>query len=229
MPRRDALFGPVARGLVARGHELDQDRRQAHPQRVADVAGGQRQHQLAQPQQLEQHVGVKTLELPARPARHVGALALPGPLAGLFGDPGRLGDQPVPIRLAEQLRARARDRDPQRAGVDADAATPEPHRLDQHRAAAAERIDDGVARNAERGRCRRGRSTGASGRRSCETRGSAPGPAPGRRRRYAPASRPPTPRPPARRGRPASRTPGAAAEPAAASAVPWASRRACRC
>ena len=120
------------------------DRQQ--PQRPADVVIGQRHDELAQPEQLEQHVrrGSGVISLRAQLGTS-GRLPLARQLARLLGDPGCLRHQPLARRPVEQRRADARDRDRQRARVESPPPRPEAHRLDQHGAAAAERIDDGFA------------------------------------------------------------------------------------
>ncbi len=150
MPRAMRFSTPSRGAVRSRLHELDQDRRQTEPQRPPHVVLGQRHDQLAQAEQLEQHVRVKARDLAAGPGRHLGTPPLARALARLLGDGRGRGREPLAARLTEQRRAHARDRDAERAGVDAERATPEAHRLDQHGPAAAERVDDGVARGAER-------------------------------------------------------------------------------
>ena len=93
---------------------------------------------------------MKARDLLGCPVRHVGTTALARPLAGLLGDSGRFAHQPIAPRFAQQRGAHPRDRDTQRAGVDAERPAAQPHRLHRHGAAAAERIDHPVALRAER-------------------------------------------------------------------------------
>ena len=101
------------------------------------------------PSSSNSDVGMEARDLPARPvrARRAGAAcARARPTPRRCAAASR--DQALAPRLAQQRGAHPRDRDAERARVDAERAPSQPHRLHQHGAAAAERIDHGVARRA---------------------------------------------------------------------------------